>query len=91
MLLPLVYSVHGCGRILRLRLREMVEGEVVIPHPSKMGGTCIAQNSPSQLRILGRLDQVNIALQYVIVQFPPDWFGVASLVMFIIEMRLSII
>ena len=58
---------------------EMVEGEVVMPHPSKMGGTRIAQNSPSQLRILGRLDRVNIALQYVIVQFPPDWFGVASL------------
>ena len=55
MLLPLVYSVHGCGRILILRLREMVGGSHASPIQNGWNAYCAEFSIPitTDLRPLG--------------------------------------
>ena len=50
-----------------------------LPSPDLLGRLYVTSNSPSHLRLLGHIDEVNLALQYVSLSFPQDWYGSGTL------------
>ena len=58
---------------------QMNIGEILLPAPSKLGGIRTMRESTSHLRLIGHLDRVNIAIQFLVIEFPTDWFGSDSL------------
>ncbi len=57
-------------------------GSIILPHVSRLGGIRTMRRdsaSASHLRMIGHLDDVNMAMQFLTLVFPSDWFGNALL------------
>ena len=60
---------------------EVTMGKASLNMPSSelLGRLHVSSNSTSQLQLLGHIDELNIALQYVSMTFEKDWFGRGTL------------